>query len=234
MASHLPIILTGGLTPDQCSTILSLVSIAENDTTSWWTNYTYIQDIGDGRGYTINIVGFCTGTGDFLWLVENLASFDPGHPLCAFLHALEHVNGTASHEGLDGLVSLIKTMGTNEPYLKATWNAIQHFYWGPAMTTAYQYGLEFAVSKGQLYDISVNAGDFSILKLVKSKSPAMGGSESVWLADLQNQWKLFISNPKNSLDGGQVDRAEMWESIAKNTTLALPFKVTCYSDDFTL
>ncbi|MEO5921220.1 MAG: chitosanase [Pseudolysinimonas sp.] len=49
---------------------MSLVSTAENSSTDWRAQYSYIEDIGDGRGYTAGIIGFCSGTGDMLELVR--------------------------------------------------------------------------------------------------------------------------------------------------------------------
>ena len=49
---------------------MQLVSSAENSSLDWKAQYTYIEDIGDGRGYTAGIIGFCSGTGDMLDLVE--------------------------------------------------------------------------------------------------------------------------------------------------------------------
>ena len=51
---------------------MQLVSSAENSSLDWRAQYKYIEDIGDGRGYTAGIIGFCSGTGDMLELVEAL------------------------------------------------------------------------------------------------------------------------------------------------------------------
>lgn len=235
--THIPFELPGGLTALQADAILRLVSIAENDTTDWWTQYTYIEDIGDGRGYTINIVGFCTGTSDFLWLVENLQTFAPSHPLVGLLPALKAVDGTASHAGLSTLPGLIKGLGADPDYLKATWNAIIHFYWGPAAQQAAALGLKNPISLGQLYDIALNMGDLTLLSKIKSVPPSKGGDEKVWLTELQAVWLNQITKVDKSLDEGQPDRAKMWQSIlaAGNVTLARPITgLVCYGDQFTI
>ncbi|MEU3356489.1 chitosanase, partial [Streptomyces sp. NPDC037389] len=58
---------------------MQLVSSAENSTLDWKAQYRYIEDIGDGRGYTAGIIGFCSGTGDMLDLVESYAERSPGN-----------------------------------------------------------------------------------------------------------------------------------------------------------
>ena len=49
---------------------MELVSSAENSTLDWKAQYRYVEDIGDGRGYTAGMIGFCSGTGDMLDLVS--------------------------------------------------------------------------------------------------------------------------------------------------------------------
>lgn len=48
----------------------SFVSSAENSTLDYKEQYSYIEDIGDGRGYTAGIIGFTSGTGDLLLVVH--------------------------------------------------------------------------------------------------------------------------------------------------------------------
>lgn len=38
--------------------VFALVSSAENSSTDYTKQYSYIEDIGDGRGYTAGIIGF--------------------------------------------------------------------------------------------------------------------------------------------------------------------------------
>lgn len=79
---------------------MELLSSAENSTLDWKAQYRYIEDIKDGRGYTAGIIGFCSGTGDMLVMVEAYTKTEPGNALAPFLPALRKVNGTASHRGL--------------------------------------------------------------------------------------------------------------------------------------
>src|SRR5690606_11346444 len=62
-----------------------ITSTAENGTTAWTTAYGYIEDIGDQRGYTAGLVGFCSGTGDMLTLVRNYTLLNPNNVLAPYL-----------------------------------------------------------------------------------------------------------------------------------------------------
>ena len=78
---------------------MQLVSSAENSSLDWKAQYKYIEDIGDGRGYTAGIIGFCSGTGDMLDLVELYTDRKPGNVLAKYLPALREVDGSDSHDG---------------------------------------------------------------------------------------------------------------------------------------
>ena len=80
--------------------VFALVSSAENSSTDYAEQYAYIEDIGDGRGYTAGIIGFTTGTGDLLEVVERYTELKPENELKKYISALEQVNGTDSHDGL--------------------------------------------------------------------------------------------------------------------------------------
>lgn len=85
---------------DKKETAMELVSSAENSSLNWKKQYSYIEDIKDGRGYTAGIIGFCSGTGDMLEVVKNYTQEQPDNKLAKFLPALKKVNGSDSHEGL--------------------------------------------------------------------------------------------------------------------------------------
>ncbi len=59
------VLASGGdlASPEKKEIAMELVSSAENSSLNWKTPYKYIEDNGDGRGYTAGIIGFCSGTG---------------------------------------------------------------------------------------------------------------------------------------------------------------------------
>lgn len=74
---------------DKKETAMELVSSAENSSLNWKKQYSYIEDIKDGRGYTAGIIGFCSGTGDMLEVVKNYTQEQPDNKLAKFLPALK-------------------------------------------------------------------------------------------------------------------------------------------------
>lgn len=116
---------------------MQLVSSAENSSLNWKAQYAYIEDIGDGRGYTAGIIGFCSGTGDMLEVVRRYASLAPGNALAAFIPALESVNGSASHAGLDPNFTTTWQAAANDQLFQQAQNSLRDdWYFNPAVSSA--------------------------------------------------------------------------------------------------
>ncbi len=113
---------------------MQLVSSAENSSLDWQAQYAYIEDIADGRGYTAGIIGFCTGTGDVLELVQAYTATRPDNPLAAYVSALESVNGTDSHDGLDpGFTAAWKEASADPAFQSAQEDERDRIYFNPAI-----------------------------------------------------------------------------------------------------
>ncbi|KAJ3059437.1 COP9/signalosome complex subunit Csn2, partial [Podochytrium sp. JEL0797] len=228
--------------------------------------YPYIQNIGDARGYTTNIVGFCSGTGDLVDMLKNLQTLEPCNPLVKYLPDIQKLSKSGSDQltGLAGFAELVVQQGggptgngpINPFYIQATWNTLAAAtssegsnYWGQAMALSRKYQLSLPISKGQLFDISLNAGTDAAIKLasqVKVPSPASGGNETTWLLALQSLWLQYIQDHP-SIDDQQPDRGLMWQHLVNpkasgknsggqvgannkqaNLQLTLPISVNCY------
>lgn len=227
------------MTIEQCDTIMCLVSIAENGTTKWENQYNYIEDIHDKRGYTCSLVGFCSGTGDLLWVFRDLKKHSPLHHLLKYIPALEKVNGSDSTVGLENLPADLKVHG-DEAWRRSVWNGILHHYWRPAMKFAESLGLKFPISKGFLYDLALNHGANCIsrfAKRVKAATPTQGGDERAWLSELIAVRQHNIVHEDRSTNSGQPDRCILWRSIldAGNVDLKRPLLgLVCYKTKFSL
>ena len=51
-------------------------------------DYAYVEDLGDGRGYTVTQYGFCTYNGEVAWAIEN----------CNLCHSAKPRTPTMVHE----------------------------------------------------------------------------------------------------------------------------------------
>lgn len=232
--NKIPLQLTGlNLTSDQIDTIMSLVSIAENSSTSWWEQYDYCEDIKDGRGYTAGFYGFCSGTGDMLEVFKELSNINPSHALVKYLPALIKVNNTQSHNGLDGLVDACKKYCDND-YKLAQWRICYKLYWKPVIDYANNNKLVNAITIGELYDTIINFGN---LKDITTRVKSSTGDEVKWLNEFLNIKQDWITNKDYSLNSGQPDRCILWRSILDSNNLSLTRPINnlvCYGDKFNL
>ncbi|KAJ3042899.1 hypothetical protein HDV00_006461 [Rhizophlyctis rosea] len=237
--SHIPFDLPGGLSKEQCDTILSLVAVAENSTTKWHKKYDYCEDIGDGRGLTVSIVGFCSGTSDLLWVVTRLSQIKPDHPLVKYIPALREVDGTDSTKPLKHFAKDLKKH-CDDAWKCAVWEGIIYHYWKPAMDFAEQIGCHYPITKGFLYDLALNHGADQMAAMaarIAVPPPCRDGNEKEWLAHLIWVRRYIIMNEDPSTNDGQTDRCDMWNSVLDtgNVGLQRPLRnLWCYGDKFSI
>src|SRR5262249_42710029 len=100
----------------------------------WRGQYGYVEDTGDGHGYTAGIIGFCTGTHDLLALVERYTRDHPDNALARYLPALHAVDGTSSHRGLDpGFPAAWKKEAGQPAFRRAQVTERDRAYFDPAV-----------------------------------------------------------------------------------------------------
>ncbi|PWK80727.1 chitosanase [Lentzea atacamensis] len=170
---------------------MQLVSSAENSSLDWRAQFGYIEDIWDGRGYTAGIIGFCSGTGDMLDLVRLYRDWKPGNVLEKYLPALERVNGSPSHDGLDPTFQDDwRRAAQDGTFQGAQEHERDRVYFNPAVNRAKQDGVQ-ALGQFIYYDAIVMHGDnwgytdFSSIRQRAldsgARPPAWGGDERAWL-----------------------------------------------------
>ena len=115
-------------------TVFSLVSSAENSTLNYKKNYSYIEDIGDGRGYTAGLVGFTSRTGDLLKVVKEYKKLRPNNKLVRFIPALKKVEGTSSHGELGSdFIKAWKQSARDSKFIEAQDKIVKEMYLNPAV-----------------------------------------------------------------------------------------------------
>ncbi|WP_134662516.1 MULTISPECIES: chitosanase [unclassified Amycolatopsis] len=227
--------------PEKKEIAMQLVSSAENSSLDWKKQYSYIEDIGDGRGYTAGIIGFCSGTGDMLELVQAYTKSVPDNPLAKFLPALEKVNGSDSHEGLgSAFESAWKQAAGTEEFQAAQNSERDRVYFDPAVNQGKSDGLG-ALGQFIYYDAIVmhgpgtstdSFGGIRDAALSQAKPPSQGGDETAYLKAFLDARKVVMKKEEAHADTSRVDTEQLVFLNDGNLDLHTPLKWKVYGDPY--
>ena len=229
---------TPGLdTPAKKELALQLVSSAENSSLDWRAQYPYIEDIHDGRGYTAGIVGFCSGTGDMLKLVELYARRRPGNVLARYLPALRTVLGGASHRGLGPAFVRDWRAASRDPvFRRAQEDERDRVYFGPAVRRGRADGLR-ALGQFAYFDAYVMHGESGFDRIRERalrtrRTPARGGEERAYLDAFLDARVAEMRREPAHRDTSRVDTAQRVFLRAGDLDLTPPLEWKVYGDRY--
>jgi chitosanase len=223
--------------PAKKEVAMEIVSAAENSSLDWRAQFAYIEDIDDGRGYTAGIIGFCSGTGDMLELVEAYTDAKPGNVLAKYLPALRRVNGSDSHAGLDPTFTKAWRTAAADPAFQATQEAERdRVYFNPSVRDGKSDGVR-ALGQFAYYDAAVMHGYDGMRAirsraLRKAKPPAQGGDERVWLNVFLDERVAEMKKEEAHSDTSRVDTAQRRFLKNGNFDLATPLDFAVYGDKY--
>jgi chitosanase len=222
---------------------MELVSSAENSSLNWKAQYSYIEDIHDGRGYTAGIIGFCSGTGDMYDLVKLYAQRKPGNVLAKYLPALQKVNGSSSHKGLDpNYTKDWKTAAKDAAFQKCQNDERDRVYFNPSVNRAIADGL-WALGQFCYYDAivmhgpgsdSVSFGGIRATAMKHAKTPAQGGDQVKYLNAFLDARKAAMKKEAAHDDTSRVDTEQRVFLKNGNLDLNTPLHWKTYGDPYTI
>ncbi|MGW1058109.1 chitosanase [Micromonospora rubida] len=223
--------------PAKKDVAMQLVSAAENSSLNWRAQFSYIEDIGDGRGYTAGIIGFCSGTGDMLELVEAYTVTKPGNVLAPYLPALRSVNGTDSHAGLDpNFPRDWRTAAADGVFQAAQEAERDRVYFNPSVRDGKADGVR-ALGQFAYYDAAVMHGYEGMRAirsraLARAKPPAQGGDERTWLNAFLDERVVEMKKEAAHSDTSRVDTAQRVFLNNGNFDLNTPLVFAVYGDQY--
>ena len=228
------------------TTIQQLTSIFENSTPDF--QYTFVSNIGDGRGYTFGFVGFTSGTYSGTMFLEQYQRLEPGNPLVKFLPAFRAIDaGPHDSEGrnpdttgLDEFPAAFQSCGGDPLFSKAQRQLVDKLSWNPALQLARRVGARLPITQGELYDAYVNHGEDGIRKLINRTNRRCHGTpkdhvpERKWLAAFLATRLAMLQADSTWVHA--VDRIAVYRTLlaAGNVRLRRPFDVDCYGNHFRL
>jgi chitosanase len=216
-----------------------LVASAENSTLNWRSAYGYVQDIGDGQGYTAGIIGFCTGTHDLLVLVERYTAAHPDNGLARYLPALRKVDGTDSHQGLDPGFPAAWRAEAKVPAFQAAQDAERdRIYFDPAVSTAKRDGLgplgQFIYYDAMVFHGPGTDGFYGIRARAtqRAEPPAQGGSEEAYLNAFLDVRRATMRAKHPGIDTSRIDTAQRKFLAEGNLSLRTPLVWKVYGETY--
>ncbi|MFS8203033.1 chitosanase [Streptomyces sp. CWNU-52B] len=224
--------------PEKKELAQRIVSSAENSSLDWRGQYDYVEDIGDGRGYTAGIIGFTTGTHDLLVLVERYTKSHPDNSLAPFLPALREVDGSDSHEGLGSeFVAAWQAESRKAAFRTAQDAERDRVYFDPAVRLAKRDGLG-VLGQFIYYDAMVmhgpgsDPGFYGIREraMAEADTPAEGGREKAYLDIFLDVRRTTMKAEKR--DTSRVDTAQRRFLYDGNLDLDTPLKWKVYGQSY--
>jgi chitosanase len=218
---------------------MQLVTSAENSTLNWRGQYRYIEDLGDGRGYTAGIIGFCSGTSDMLAVVSEYTRRDPANGLARYLPALRAVNGSDSHDGLDPDFPAAWRAAADDPlFQQVQQDERDRIYFDPSVKLAKADGLR-ALGQFAYYDAAVMHGVYGMgairaAALRAAASPTLGGDEVAYLGAFLDAREATMRTEAAHADTARVQYAQRVFLTASNLDLNTPLSWTVYGDRYQL
>ncbi|MFI0976797.1 chitosanase [Streptomyces sp. NPDC021093] len=223
---------------------MRLVSSAENSSLEWRRQYGYVEDIGDGRGYTGGIVGFCSGTGDMTKVVERYGAARPGNVLEKYLPALRKVRGSASHEGLgEPFVEAWRRAADTDPVFRAAQDAERdREYFDPAVRQGKADGVgvlgQFVYFDAYVMhgvgDTRGSTGFRTLRERARQRAvlPVDGGDERAYLHAFLDVRVASMKREPAHRDTSRVETAQRVFLRDGNLALRTPLRWKVYGDTF--
>ncbi|RII18359.1 Chitosanase precursor [Streptomyces sp. YIM 130001] len=227
--------------PKQKELAQQIVASAENSTLDWRGQFDYIEDIGDGNGYTAGIIGFCSGTHDMLTLVERYTKDHPDNGLAEFLPALREVDGTDSHDGLGKAFTTAWAKEAERPaFRELQISQRDKVYFDPAVRMAKMDGLG-TLGQFMYYDAMVLHGPgtgerafYGIREtaMKQARTKAEGGKESTYLDAFLDARRDAMKSRKAHRDTSRIDTAQRVFLRDGNLALKRPLTWKMYGETF--
>jgi chitosanase len=205
--------------------------------------YDKAEELDDGRGITAGKVGFTSGTGDMLMVIERYTQLKPGNSLEQFLPELNRLNTVYANNGY----SLSKESANTDNLvgLEAEWKINAKFKlfrevqdkidddlnFNPVLHHAKTLGLKFPLSLMSLYDASIQHGESGLNRLISKANqmtgghtPKTGADEIKWLRNFNINRKAVLESNKYWRDS--IHRViEIMDLINANNTQIKPFEL---------
>ena len=192
-------------------------------------DFGYVEDLGDGRGFTLTQYGFVTNELEAGWIIERYTELAAANSLTPYLPALPPNDHGTDSTKLVGLPDAWREELARGPELEQACEEIaDRLYFNPAMEAADDIGVTLPVGRLIFYDTILQHGggddpdSFGAITERARSATAMpkDGSETGFLRAFLNVRRNVLSNPANAETADvwrqSVDRVEALFGLLEN------------------
>lgn len=207
----------------------------------------YLENLGDGRGYTCGWAGFTTADEEVVQCVEAYTRQVPGNPLAPLLPELRRLQAGASDDvsGLDeaGFPALWREASKGDEFNRVYASVVHRIFGEPTLEHIRQLGLQSPVAYAILFDSCIQHGDGSdpdslpsMIERTRQTAGEPGEDETAWLQaflETRRQTLLHPHNLKTQAEWSRsVSRVDALSLILRqNPRLQLPLRVKSREHD---
>ncbi len=201
----------------------------------------YVEDLGDGRGYTCGWAGFTTADEEVVQCVEEYTRLVGENPLGAMLPELRRLQ----EEGDDDTSKLDemnfedewKNAAKTDEFKTAYASVVDHIFGGPAREYVQSLGLQSPVAYAVFFDSVIQHGNSddpdgvpALIERTKEQAGDPAQNEEAWLLAFLDVRQKTLENPHNRDTASEwrksVSRVVALDNIVKeNSELQTPIQV---------
>lgn len=246
------------VTNQQIRTMFALMNIALYNQTSF--NWTYAENLNDGRGITFGIMQFKSGMFDGRRVLQQInktaKSQGINHVLADYYLLFANIDNTphdlwgnvSNVDGLENFISDWNKYGADPIAKQAQLDVIKQIYWNPMMQLARDQTINYTAALSQLFDICMNHGcnqdgynNFGLSQLIGrandnlawnlKKRNILSWDERDWNKEISNQRKRLLDENSIWNDTRFYTRTEIQRRIVQTKNFNLTLPIEITCED---
>jgi Glycosyl hydrolase family 46 len=185
-------------------------------------DYGYVENLGDGRGYTVTQYGFCTYNSEVAQVIDRYVRHVPGTPLKRFLPQLPPIKW--SNQELNGFAAAWRKENKASKLLGVACDEeADALYFRPAVEAAAAVGIHSAIGKSIFYDTLLQHGASTdpdslpqiLQRTIEENGDVDSSSEAEFLRAFLAIRRAVLEEPANR------ETREVWRASARRVDALL-------------
>ncbi|RKP08232.1 glycoside hydrolase [Thamnocephalis sphaerospora] len=209
-----------------------ITSVFENGDTA--EHFDYVENLGDGRGFTCGVVGFTTGTGDALTVIEEYTIKKKNNPLAVYLPELRRISkldtcdkGRADVSKLGDYAKAWKTAAKDPLFSAVQRDVVRGMYLDPARRFAKKANIASPFGIAIFYDTIIQHGwqlvepDINLQRLMELTGPRGSRTEAKYLSDFLTTRRRMLCCYPDNIWPESASRAADLQGVLKTNNMEL-------------